>query len=696
MKKSKTTASLNNSEIIFETGVIAKQANGAVLIQLNGTAVIVSACMSKEPKEGLDFFPLTVNYQEKAYAAGKIPGGFFKREGRPKEIEILSGRVIDRSIRPLFPEGMRNSVQIICTTVSSDSENSPDILAINGASAALIISDIPFNETIGAVRVGKIGSEFVINPTYAQRKESSLDLIVSANKEKILMIEGQAKEEDEKTVLKAVKSAHREIKKIIETIEELKGICGKVKAEVPLKIIGEELSEKIEDKAKDILKEISEHTEKAEREKIKDDFLKKVYEELETEKITRGEIKDAFEEEEKKFMRSYILKNKIRFDRRSPKDIRPISCEVNFLPQTHGSALFTRGQTQALAVTTLGTTIDEQRIESLEGQYFKHFTLHYNFPPFSVGEVSPLRGSSRREIGHGSLAEKALEINAPSKEEFPYTIRVVSEILESNGSSSMASVCAASLSLMDAGVPIKEPTAGVALGLITEGDSHLVLVDIAGIEDHYGDMDFKIAGTKNGITAIQLDLKTNGINYDILEEALVLAKGTRQVILEKMLQALNKPREKVSKFAPKIRYVPIPREKIGEVIGPGGRTIRGIISQTGVTIDIDDEKGRATIAASDEEALNKGIKMVEEIIKDPEVGEIYNATVEKITSFGAFCEILPGKLGLLHISELASGFVKDVSDYLKEGDIVKVKVIDIDDQGKIKLSKKQADENSGN
>lgn len=696
MGNSKITASLNNSEIIFETGVIAKQANGAVLIQLKGTAIIVSACMSKEPKEGLDFFPLTVDYQERTYAAGKIPGGFFKREGRPKEIEILSARVIDRSIRPLFPEGMRNSVQIICTAVSSDGENDPDILAINGASSALAISDIPFNGPIAAVRVGKIGSEFVVNPTYAQREESSLDLIISGNKEKVLMIEGQAKEEDEKTVLKAVESAHIEIKKIVDAIEKLKGICGKPKTEVFLKTTNKELSEKIENKAKDIFKEISGYTKKSEREKIKDDFLKKTYEDLETEEITRQDIKDAFEKEEKKFMRSYIMENKIRFDKRQPKDIRPISCEVNFLPRTHGSALFTRGQTQSLAVTTLGTTVDEQKIESLEGQYFKHFMLHYSFPPFSVGEVSPLRGPSRREIGHGSLAEKALEINVPSKEKFPYTIRVVSEILESNGSSSMASVCAASLSLMDAGVPIKEPTAGVALGLITKGDSHLILVDIAGIEDHYGDMDFKVAGTKNGITAIQLDLKINGITYAILEEALALAKEARYTILDKMLQALNKPREKVSRFAPKIRYVPIPREKIGEVIGPGGRTIRSIISRTGVTIDIDDEKGRATIAASDEEALNKGIKMVEEIIKDPEVGEIYNATVEKITSFGAFCEILPGKSGLLHISELASGFVKDVSDYLKEGDIVKVKVIGIDDQGKIKLSKKQADENSGN
>ncbi|MCD6539761.1 MAG: polyribonucleotide nucleotidyltransferase [Candidatus Omnitrophica bacterium] len=680
-----------SGEVVLETGKLASQANGAVTVQMKGTVVLVTACMSREPQDA-DFFPLTVDYQEKTYAAGKIPGGFFKREGKPKEIEILSARVVDRSIRPLFPSELRNSVQIVCVVLSSDAENDPDVLAINGASAALTISDIPFQEPIGAVRVGRDSQGFIINPTYAQREVSPLDIIVTANKEKILMIEAKADQEKEETILEAIKFAHNYIKDLITAQQELRKKVGKEKVVPQLSKIEPSILGNIKEKITPFLEELYKKETKEERLQLRKELLEKLKEKEELKDIEESLLKQGLDKLEKEFVRKKILTERIRPDKRKPAELRPIWCEVGVLPRTHGSAIFTRGQTQSLAVTTLGTTSDEQMIEALEGQTFKHFMLHYSFPPFSVGEVSPLRAPSRREIGHGALAEKALEAVIPKKDKFPYTIRVVSEILESNGSSSMASVCAATLSLMDAGVPIQEPVAGIALGLIKEGDQHLILVDIAGIEDHSGDMDFKIAGTRKGITAIQLDLKISGIDYSLIQEALSKALEVRLQILEKMVKTLPKPRPTISEYAPKIKTLKINPEKIGELIGPGGRTIRKIINQAGVSVDIDDEKGEVTISAETPEALEKGMKMVEEVTQDLEVGRVYTAKVTRITSFGAFCEIKPGKIGLLHISEISPNFVKNVSDYLKEGDIIKVKILQIDQQGKITLSKKQADE----
>ncbi|RKY28095.1 MAG: polyribonucleotide nucleotidyltransferase [Candidatus Omnitrophota bacterium] len=680
-----------SGEIILETGKLASQANGAVTVQLKGTVVLVTACMSKEAQD-TDFFPLTVDYQEKTYAAGKIPGGFFKREGKPKEIEILSARVVDRSIRPLFPSELRNSVQIVCVVLSSDAENDPDVLAINGASAALTISDIPFQEPVGAIRVGRNSQGFIINPTYAQREASPLDIIVTANKEKILMIEAKADQEKEEVILEAIKFAHNYIKDLITAQEELRKKVGREKVVPQLFKVEPSILNNIKEEITPFLEELYKKETKEERFQLRKELLEKLKEKEEFKDIEESLLKYGLEKLEKEFVRKKILTEKIRPDKRKPSELRPIWCEVGVLPRTHGSAIFTRGQTQSLAVTTLGTTSDEQMIEALEGQTFKHFMLHYSFPPFSVGEVSPLRAPSRREIGHGALAEKALEAVIPKKDRFPYTIRVVSEILESNGSSSMASVCAATLSLMDAGVPIQEPVAGIALGLIKEENQHLILVDIAGIEDHSGDMDFKIAGTKKGITAIQLDLKISGIDYPLIQEALSKALEVRLQILEKMLKTLAKPRTNISEYAPKIKTLKINPEKIGELIGPGGRTIRKIINQAEVSVDIDDEKGEVTISAETQEALEKGMKMIEEITQDLEVGKVYTAKVTRITSFGAFCEIKPGKLGLLHISEISPNFVKNVSDYLKEGDVIKVKILQIDQQGKITLSKKQADE----
>ncbi|MBN2121028.1 MAG: polyribonucleotide nucleotidyltransferase [Candidatus Omnitrophica bacterium] len=693
MKTSKAKALLGAGEITFETGDLAKQANGSVLVQLNGTVILVTACMSKEPREDIDFFPLLVDYQEKTYAAGRIPGGFFKREGRPKDIEILTARLVDRSIRPLFPEGVRNNVQVVCVVLSSDAENDPDVLAINGASAALSISDIPFSGPIAAVRVIKTNQGFLVNPTYQQRAEAVLDLVISANSEKILMIEAKAYQASEEDALEAIKLAHASIKEVIKAQEKLKQEAGKQKSAPALYIPDEEMFGWVKEKTKDSLSELYEKKDKELRDAFRKDLLENLAKDpkFQEQEVKPNIIKDCFEKIEKEFVRKKILNEKIRPDGRKPQDLRSITCQVGILPRTHGSALFTRGQTQSLAVTTLGTSSDEQMIEALQGQTYKHFMLHYTFPPFSVGETSPLRGPSRRETGHGALAEKSLSPVIPTKEEFPYTIRVVSEILESNGSSSMASVCAASLSLMDAGVPIKDPIAGVALGLIAEGESYLILVDIAGLEDHHGDMDFKVAGTKEGITSIQLDLKIQGINLEILNQGLKLAKNTRQEILKKMIEALNAPREKVSQFAPKITRLKINIDKVGELIGPGGRTIKRIISQAGVAIDIDDEKGEVTISAADEASLAKGVGMVEEIIRELEVGKIYKATVAKITNFGAFCDIGPTKSGLLHVSEISNNFVKNVYDELKEGDEIQVMVINIDEQGRVNLSKKQAE-----
>lgn len=676
----------------FSTGNLARQANGSVVVSYSDTVVLVTVCVSQNPQEEFSgFVPLTVEYQERTYAMGKIPGGFIKREGRPKDTEILSARLIDRSIRPLFPQNFIYPIQIIAMVLSSDGHHDPDILGINGASLALLISDLPYITAVGAVRVAKSKEgDFIINPTYEEREVSTIDMVVAATEEKIIMLEGQFKEANEKDIIEAIKFAHPKIREIINVQKEFQKICGKKKKELPLYNVDKEVLSWVEKKVSSYLEELYLLDTKEERINRRRKIIEEVYSQaLKDNSITQNAIEFAFTQIEKKFVREKILKENRRPDKRDIEEIREVECEVSVLPRTHGSALFRRGQTQALATTTLGTSSDEQLIEALEGEKSKRFMLHYTFPPFSVGEIKPLRGPSRREIGHGALAEKALASVIPSKEEFPYTIRVVSEILESNGSSSMATVCAASLSLMDAGVPIKKPVAGVALGLIKEGNSYVILTDIAGLEDAYGDMDFKIAGTSEGVTAIQLDLKIDGLDYQIIEETLERAKKARLVILEKMNHALSLPREAISKYAPKIKSFKVDLDKIGDIIGPGGKTIRKIIRQYNVTIDIDDETGQVSVVAETEKDLEGAVETILKITQDIQVGKVYPVKITRIVNFGAFCEIFPGKIGLIHISEISHKFVRNIRDFVKEGQVVKAKVINIDPTGRITLSLKQ-------
>ena len=692
MATSLSISSLGNNPFAFSTGEWAKQAGGSVCVSYGDTIVLVTACMSKQPSVGRDFFPLMVEYQERTYSMGKIPGGFFKKEGRPRDKEILTARLIDRPLRPLFPKGVTNEVQIIATVLSSDNENDPDILAINGASCALVISDIPFNNPVGAVRVSKVDNKFVINPTYEQKSNSTMDLVVVGTNDKIVMLEGNLIEIPEEEVLKAIEFSQPFIKDIIKLQEDLGKKVGKAKKQVPLSEVNKDLLSKIKEKISSELEKIYTFVGKDKKAEARSNLFASLSQELVVEgsDITEGDIKAVFEVLEEELLRKKIIEEQIRPDARSIDDIRDIECKVKSLPRTHGSAIFTRGQTQSLAIVTLGTSSDEQTIESLEGRNLKHFTLHYNFPPFSVGEVKFMRGPSRRDIGHGTLAEKSLLAVIPSKEEFPYTIRIVSEILESNGSSSMASVCAASLSLMDAGVPIKEPVAGIAIGLVTRGKDYKILTDIAGAEDHYGDMDFKVAGTKNGITAIQLDTKIDGLSFKIIEETLQRAKDARLIILGKMNEVINKSRDSLCEYAPKIKTIEVNPDKIGAIIGPGGKTIKRIQRENNVTVDIDDATNIVSVAAGTVKDLEKAVQQITNLVKDIEIGEIYEVKVEKIVAFGAFCEIAPGKSGLVHVSEVSDEFVKDVSTILKEGDILKAKVIGIDPQGKIRLSLKQA------
>lgn len=681
------------NDLILGTGKIAKQANGAVTVELGGTVVLVTACMSKDIREGQDFFPLTVEYQEKTYAAGRIPGGFFKREGRPSESEILTARLIDRPIRPLFPKGMLNEVQIIAIVLSSDGENDPDILAVNGASAALSVSDIPFNGPLACCRVARLDNELILNPTYAELEKAELDVVIAANKNGVVMLESRAKEVSEEAYMEAVKFGTAKLNEIIALQEDFQKQFGKKKTEVEIKKPDPDLLRRVEEEAIEKLKDIYKLSNKDEREEQIDLLSKALQDRLVCETCTAQSVKVALVEIEKRQVRNKILEENSRIDGRGFKDIRPISCEVSVLPRTHGSSLFTRGQTQSLAVTTLGTGEDEQLVEALEGEKYKTFMLHYTFPPFSVGETAPVRGPGRREIGHGALAEKALIAVVPTKEQFPYTIRVVSEILESNGSSSMATVCAATLSLMDAGVPIKDTVAGVALGLIKEGSKAIILTDISGLEDHFGDMDFKVAGTRKGFTAVQLDLKIDGISLELLSKALDQAKEARAVILDKMHSALSEPRKELSALAPRIDVLKINTEKIGELIGPGGKTIKAIIAATGASIDIKDD-GTVLVGSTEAAKSAEAIKMIKAITEDVEVGRVYTGKVKRIMPFGAFCEIAPKKEGLVHVSELSSTFVKKVEDVVKIGDEIKVKVIGIDEMGRINLSKKQAEESS--
>jgi polyribonucleotide nucleotidyltransferase len=690
----KVSVKVGQEELVIETGKLAKQASGSVTVTYGGTMVLVTCVSSKQPREGLGFFPLTVEYQEKTFAAGKIPGGFFKREGRPSTKAILTARMIDRPIRPLFPEGMLNEVQVVVTVLSSDGKNDSDILALIGASAALTISDIPFNGPIGAIRVGMVNDQFVINPTFKELEESKLDLIVVANEESVIMLEAGADRISEEKTIEAIKFGHENLKVLLGIQKKLREKTGKPKREdISFTGVNEELYKKIKPKASDELKKVLQIPEKKQRSEGRDSLKEELIKAEDPEKYENleAEVSLALEKVEKEVVRDFILNNKKRVDGRNFDQIRDLHSEVNVLPRTHGSGLFTRGETQALAVTTLGTSSDEQIIDALEGEFLKSFMLHYNFPPFSVGETRPMRGPGRREIGHGALAEKALKPVIPSKEDFPYTVRVVSEILESNGSSSMASVCATSLSLMATGVPVADAVSGIAMGLVKGDKSHAILTDIAGAEDHYGDMDFKVAGTKDGITAVQMDLKVSGISFDILTEAFERAKKARLEILDHMSKTISEPEKEISPYAPRIVTIKIKTDKIRNVIGSGGKVIRKIIADTGADINIEDD-GTCQVASADKESLDKAVAIIEGILEEPEVGKIYDATITKIMNFGAFCEFLPGQEGLIHVSELSNEYVKEVSEVVKEGQEIKVKLIGIDDQNRVKLSMKQVEE----
>ncbi|KPL00633.1 MAG: hypothetical protein AMJ90_07970 [candidate division Zixibacteria bacterium SM23_73_2] len=682
---------LEGRELVFETGRIARQADGACLVRLGDTMILATAVANKEVKEEAKlqgFFPLTVDYREKAYAAGKIPGGFFKREGRPSEKEILSSRLVDRSIRPLFPQGYFKEVQVIVFVLSSDQENDSDVLGINGASLALSLSSIPFSGPIGAVRIGRVNHKQVINPTFSELEQSDMNIVVTGTEDSIIMVEGFCNEVSEDELHLALDLSHNQIKKIIEGQKQMQKELGQLKEKPEEISIEKELQEAVEGLAKEAVKQANHSGDKNTRQKILDDLYESITEKLaDSFPEKEPEISYVLAELEKKDLRRMILEEKARSDGRDYDTIRPISCEVGILPRAHGSALFTRGQTQCLVAITLGTKIDEQIVDDLEGESSKSYMLHYNFPPFSVGEVKFLRAPQRREVGHGALAERAIQPMIPKEEAFPYTVRIVSDILESNGSSSMATVCGGSLSLMDAGVPIKAPVAGIAMGLLKEEEKVAILTDILGVEDHSGDMDFKVAGSRKGITAFQMDTKISGIELEILKEALLKARDARLFILEVMEKTISKPRESLSVYAPRIIILKIRQDKIGDVIGPGGKTIRGIIEKTGAKIDIEDD-GSIFIATPDQKAAELAQEMILKLVEEPELGKIYEGKVTRILPFGALVEILPGQEGLVHISELDNKRVYRVEDILNLGDRVKVKVLGIEPDGKIKLSRK--------
>jgi len=678
---------INGRVLSLETGLVARQASGGVMVRYGDTVVLSSAVCRKEAGEWQDFFPLIVDYRELAYAAGKIPGGFFKREGKPRDKEILTSRLIDRPIRPFFPKNFRNDTQITSFLLSADLENESDVLGIIGASAALTISEIPFSGPIGAVRVGKIDGKLVVNPLLTDLERADLNLVICGTKDLIIMLEGTAKESSAEEIIQALKTAQPEIVRIIEMQEELQKAASKAKMVMPDDLVPKALADEVREKATEAIISANNITDKEERNDTIIDIAEKTIAELkEKYPDSRGPILEVIDSIAEEDTRKRIIEQKKRLDGRAIDEIRPISCAIGVLPRTHGSALFTRGQTQCLAVTTLGTKSDEQIIDDVEMERSKSFMLHYNFPPFATGEVKPLRGPSRRDIGHGALAERSLEPLLPKEESFPYTIRVVSDILESNGSSSMATVCGSSLSLMDAGVPIKAPVAGIAMGLVKENGKYVILTDIIGAEDHYGDMDFKVAGTKQGITGIQLDLKITGIPLAILTEALNQGFNAYHQILDIMAKTIAQPRQSISQYAPRIVVFKVPVDKIGEVIGPGGKMIRKIIEETKVEIDIEDD-GRVIISAPSTEALEAGKARVLGIVQEVEVGKTYVGKVKRITKFGAFVEVLPGKEGLVHISRLANYRVKRVEDVVKLGDKIDVKCIGIDDLGRVDLAR---------
>jgi polyribonucleotide nucleotidyltransferase len=673
----------------FETGKVAKQAHGSAVVRMGENVLLATAVASPEAREGIDFFPLTVDYREFTYAGGRIPGGFIKREGRPSEREILTSRQIDRPIRPLFTPGFRNETQVIAFCLSADSENDPDVCAINAASAALTISDIPFEGPVGAVRVGMVDGKFIVNPTYSEMRDGQLKLMVVGTSEGIVMIEAGAAEVDENTVVDAIEFGHNEIKKICAAINDLRAKAGKPKREVVKPELDEaylaELKSKVGERLADALN--TEKYPKLESAAKAKEIKKELKEALpEGDEEAAKKLSQYFEILRERIFREDVTERRRRPDGRAFDTIRPIWIETGVLPRTHGSAIFTRGETQALVTTTLGTADDMQRMEMFEGEAKKRFMLHYNFPPFSVGEVAFLRGAGRREIGHGALAERALSYVLPDEENWPYAMRVVSDILESNGSSSMASVCGATLSLMDAGVPIKAAVAGVAMGLVKEGDKYAILTDIAGAEDHYGDMDFKVAGTRRGITALQMDIKVMGITPQIMREAMEQANRGRNYILDRMNEVMPEPRTTVSDYAPRFYTLQIPTDKIRDLIGPGGKVIRGIIEETGVKIDVEDS-GKVNVSSSDQVAAQKALQMIGDITATAEIGKTYLGTVSRLADFGAFVEIIPGTDGLLHISEVAEHRIKDIRDELKEGDQVLVKVLSIEGN-RIRLSRK--------
>ncbi|MEZ5283362.1 MAG: polyribonucleotide nucleotidyltransferase [Vicinamibacterales bacterium] len=685
----KSDVSLGGRLLTIETGKWARQAHGSVIVRMGDTMVLVTACHSGRPREGIDFLPLTVDYREYAYSSGRIPGGFFKREGKPTEKEVLTSRVIDRPIRPLFPNGWRNETQIIAFVLSADTDFDSDVLAITGASAARPSPRFPSRRRLRA-SASASWTGIIINPTFEQRRQSRLDLVVAGSREGIVMVEAGAKEVTEEEALTALDEAHKAIKQLCDSIDALAGQVGRSKLPKPERTIGHEFYREVEEKVLVPLSEAMRIKGKLENYDRVDQVLDELIASIPEGEVQRkSEAKAIFKELQEKVLRDEVLERSIRLDGRAYDEIRAITIETGVLPRTHGSVVFTRGETQALVTATLGTADDQQKIESVDGEMWKRFMLHYNFPPFSVGEVGFLRGPGRREVGHGALAERALTPMVPAEDQFPYTVRIVSDILESNGSSSMASVCGGSLAMMDAGVPLKAPVAGVAMGLILDEATgkYAVLSDIAGAEDHYGDMDFKVAGTADGITALQMDIKVTGVPPEIMKAALMQARQGRLFILGKMAEALTAHRQSISAYAPRIVTIKIPVDKIRDVIGPGGKTIRSIIERTGVKIDVQDD-GTVNVASADEAAASKAIGIIQELTATPELNKTYLGKVQRITDFGAFIEIMPGTDGLLHVSEIAHYRVKDVRDELKEGQQVLVKVINIDPTGKIRLSRK--------
>ena len=684
----KVEVEVGGRTLTLTTGHVGRQASGTVWVRYGDTVVLVAVVAEKKADYKKDFFPLQVDYREKSYAAGKIPGGFFKREGRPSEKEILSARMIDRPLRPMFPDGYRCETQVYATVLSSDRENDADILCITGASAALAVSDIPFGDILAGVRVGRIGGAYVINPTIPQLEESDINLVLVGSETDVLMVEGGCREVSEDDLVGALEFGTRELKPIIAAIRRLQQLAGKPKRELAPPVIDSNLVQAATELAKERIWQANTIMEKQKRQdeldRIGEETLAALAERFPEQERT---IKSVLEEIERVDLRRRVIQKRVRADGRGYTDIRPIECEVGLLPRTHGSALFTRGQTQALTVITLGTKMDEQRIDDLLGETTKTYMLHYNFPSYSVGEVRPIRGPGRREIGHGALAERAIQPVIPNEEIFPYTVRIVSDVLESNGSSSMATVCGGTLALMDAGVPIKSPVAGVAMGLVKEGDQVAVLTDILGVEDHLGDMDFKVAGTREGITAFQMDIKIQGLTLDLMHQALAQAKAARLFILDRMQETLALPRPELSPYAPRIISLKIKIDKIGDVIGPGGKNIRAIVEKTGAKIDIEDD-GTVVIASVDQAAGEMARDLILAMVEEPEVGKVYEGRVRRITAFGAFLEIIPGTDGLLHVSEIDYARTERVEDFCKVGDMVKVMVTEIDEDGKVRLSRK--------